>query len=95
MAPPSPRHTLHTLHGYVQQPWDMGPFRDGYWKFLITKKVQTPEMGPEEFPSRADPLARLSYSPCFSFSLHIILHILSVTQTPLNSVQIILVIGLY
>lgn len=52
MPLPSPRHTLHNLHGYVQQPWDMGPHRDGNWKTLITKKegTKTPDTGPEEFP---------------------------------------------
>lgn len=44
MALLSPRHTLHTVPGSVQQPWGLGPLGDGSWKALIPKKVQRPQL---------------------------------------------------
>lgn len=79
----SPPQDIHctTYMATCSNPWDMSPPRDGNWKTLITKKegTKTPDTGPEEFPSRVYPLARLSYSPYFSFSLCVILHIFSLS----------------
>lgn len=44
MALPSPRHTLHTLHGCVQQPWGMSPLENGTRQALISKKVYRPQL---------------------------------------------------
>lgn len=50
MAPLSPRHTLHVLHGFLQQLWDMGILVDGNWKALIPPGVKTPAAVLRSFP---------------------------------------------